>query len=434
MNHLIVVKYILTNFAIQYYKTISMKTRILSYFLASIIFLSVFSSCELRNNGDDDQPIDKYLVSYEVQKTYLKVYISTILDQVSDSYPDLESIINYVENGVTIYKISYITTFNGEDHLASGLVCVPLGVGTYPVLSYQNGTNTEHSKAPTVNPDNELFLLLEFMASTGFIVTIPDYLGFGDADDMFHPYLDKKSTVQSIIDMQRAVKEMVNNYLEVDMNDDLYIIGYSQGGWATLQLQKAIEDDYSTMFNLKASACGAGPYNLNYINEYIFEQTDYPMPYFIGYMFNSYINLGLTTPASEVFKAPFDTKISTLFDGTNAGEAINMQLTTRVTDLFTANFIANYNTDVIFAPTIAMLNENSIEAWKTTTPTMLLHGTADTYVPPMGTNQIFQGFLNLGVGPNTITMIPLQGKTHQSGIIPSGVTAINWFLELKNAE
>src|SRR5665811_2636213 len=96
---------------------------------------------------------------------------------------------------------------------------------------------------------------------------------------------------------------------------DRYIAGYSQGGWATMQLQKAIEENYSNQFNLKASACGAGPYYLNYINEYILQQTEYPMPYFIGYMFNTYINLGITTPASEIFKTPFDTRITTLYDG-----------------------------------------------------------------------------------------------------------------------
>ena len=424
----------LTKFVIQNKQTISMKTRILNFILATIFLLTLFSGCELGNNSDDDQPIDKYLVSYEQQKTYLSAFITSILQQVSGDYPEMESIIDYVEHGVTVYKISYTTTFDGEDRLASGLVCVPVGIDTFPVLSYQNGTNTLHSNAPSVNPDNELFLLLEFMASTGFIVTFPDYLGFGDADDMFHPYLDKKSTVQSIIDMQRAVKEMVNNYLEIDMNEDLYIMGYSQGGWSTLQLQKAIEEDYPNLFNLKASACGAGPYNLNYINEYILEQFDFPMPYYVGYMFNSYFNLGLTTPANEIFKAPFDTKIPTLFDGTNSGTTINNELTTRVTDLFTADFINGSTTDAKYEPIISMLTENSIEAWKTTTPTMLLHGTEDTFVPPMGTNRIFQDFLNVGVGANTISLIALQGEDHQSGIIPSGILSINWFLDIKNGE
>lgn len=410
-----------------------MKTRILSFFIATIFFLSVFTSCDLFNNDEDTKILDKYLVSYEQQKTYLSAFITSILQQVSDDYPEMESIINYVEHGVTVYKISYTTTFDGEDRLASGLVCVPMGIDTFPVLSYQNGTNTLHSNAPSVNPDNELFLLLEFMASTGFIVTFPDYLGFGDADDMFHPYLDKKSTVQTIIDMQRATKEFVYNHLDVGMNDDLYIMGYSQGGWSTLQLQKAIEEDYSDVFNLKASACGAGPYDLNYINEYVLEQTDYPMPYYVGYMFNSYLKLGLTTPASEIFKAPFDTKITTLFDGTNSGTTINDELTTRVADLFTADFINNSTTDAKYEPIISMLTENSIEAWKTTTPTMLLHGTADTFVPTMGTNRIHQDFLNLGVG-NIISKIPLNGEDHQSGIIPSGIKSINWFLELKNEE
>lgn len=276
-----------------------MKTRILSYITATIFFLSVFSSCDLGNNGEDQKPVDNYLVSYDQQKSFRPAFIKIAVEQAANNYPEFDPIIDYLEHGVIVYKISYTTTFDGVKRLASGLVCVPTSVGTYPVLSYQNGTNTLHSKAPSVDPNNKLFLILESMASTGFIVTIPDYLGFGDAEYMPHPYLHKKSTIQSIVDMQLAVKEMVNNHLEIDMTDDLYIAGYSQGGWATMQLQKAIEENYSNQFNLKASACGAGPYDLKYINEYILQQTEYPMPYFVGYMFNTYINLGITTPVDN---------------------------------------------------------------------------------------------------------------------------------------
>ncbi|MCF6358350.1 MAG: prolyl oligopeptidase family serine peptidase, partial [Draconibacterium sp.] len=267
-----------------------MKTNIIQKFLLIIFVVSIFSSCDLFNNDEDKQPTDQYLVSYEKVATYLPALIESILTPLVDDYPGFAPIVSEIEHGVTVYKISYITSFNDDDVIASGLVCVPTAAGEFPILSYQNGTNTEHSKAPTVNPDNELFLLLEFMASTGFVVTIPDYLGFGTSENMFHPYLDGESTVQSILDMQRAVKEMVANYLRdeigLELNNDYYITGYSQGGWSTMQLQKAIEEKYSDVFNLRASVCSAGPYDLNYINEYVLAQEEYPMPYFLGYIFN----------------------------------------------------------------------------------------------------------------------------------------------------
>lgn len=412
-----------------------MKTRILSYILASTLLLSTFSACNLldSNSGDEQNKIDHFLVNYEEVTSYPLEQIQSLFTLASNSYPEIETLAEKVEHGVTVYKIAYSTSFNGEDVIASGLVCVPTSEGEFPVLSYQNGTNTLHSAAPSVDYNNLLFKMLESIASTGFIVTFPDYLGFGSSDNMFHPYLDKESTVQSVLDMQRATKELLTKYLDVNMNDDLYITGYSQGGWATLQVQKAIEQEHANEFNLIASACGAGPYNLNFVNDYILDQSEYPMPYYVGYIFNSYINLGLTIPTNEIFQEPFDSRILNLYDGTNSGTEINEQLTTTVSDLFTPDFLNNYDTDEKYSMLSSMLEDNSITAWKTTTPTRLYHGTNDTFVPPIVSSKIFLDFQLQGIGVNDVKLIPLTGATHQSGIVPAGLASINWFLELKDA-
>jgi len=374
-----------------------MKIKFISYILASVFLLSTFSGCDLTKSGEDQPEVDEYLVTFNKEKTYLPTFIKTILGQLAGSMPEIAPIAERIEHGITIYSITYLTEFDGEEVIASGLVCVPNSEETFPVLSYQNGTNTLHSEAPSVNPDNQLFLLIEFIASTGFITTIPDYIGFGSSSDMFHPYLHKESTVASVLDMQRATKELVKNHLEVDMNDDLYIAGYSQGGWATMQVQKEIEQNHSTEFDLKASACGAGPYNLSYINNYILEKTTYPKPYFVGYLFNSYVNLGLSIPSNEIFQSPYDSKIMELFDGTQSDSQINDKLTTMISELFTEDYISGYDSNETYAPLRSALEENSVTAWKTSTPTLLIHGTEDTFVPSTVTGQLFQGFLSNGV-------------------------------------
>jgi pimeloyl-ACP methyl ester carboxylesterase len=409
-----------------------MKTKFISYILAAVFLLSTFSGCDLVKSDDDQPEVDEYLLNFTKEKTYLPTYIKSFLGLAAGSIPEIAPIVDRIEHGITVYSITYLTEFEGEGIIASGLVSVPNSEETFPVLSYQNGTNTLHSKAPSVDPENQLFMLIEFIAATGFITTIPDYLGFGSSSGMFHPYLHKESTVASVLDMQRATKELVENHLEANMNDDLYIAGYSQGGWATMQVQKEIEENYSAEFDLKASACGAGPYNLNYINDYIVGQTTYPMPYFIGYLFNSYVNLGLEVSPSDIFQSPYDTKIMELFDGSLSGDDISEELTSTVADLFTADYISGYKTDINYTPLLSVLDENSVTAWKTTKPTLLIHGTDDTFVPPMGTSQLFQGFLTKGVAANKVIMLPLPGEDHQSGIIPSGLASIKWIFELKD--
>lgn len=407
-----------------------MKFNTLAKTLFISLFVILFSSCH-NIFDNDDEPTNEYLISYQNEGSYLPIFVEALFDRLVDQYPEMVSIRDRVEYGIQIYKISYYTTLQGESQVASGLVCVPMGEGPFPVISYQNGTNTLHSNAPSENPDYNLYMLIESITSAGFVVAIPDYIGFGSSDNTFHPYLHKESTVQTVVDMLRAIDELAENYLNVSVNNDLYITGYSQGGWATMAVQKAIETEYSGEFDLKASACGSGPYDLSYINEYILNQETYPMPYFTGYMFNSYQNLDvIATPIDSVFQEPYAEKIPALYDGTRSGEEINAELTTSVADLFTENYITNYETDTTFTSLRETLVENSVEAWATNIPTRIYHGTADDFVPAQVSQNIYQDFMQLGVSDNQVMMFPLPDLGHTEAIVPTGLASIQWFLEL----
>src|SRR5690554_6009 len=348
-----------------------MKTNKFPFILLAIILLLASHSCRDNFNDDDTEPELKYLVRYELERSLLPVMIRTIYDLYADEYPQLQAVSDKVDHGIRIYRITYRTTFNGEPVIASGMVSAPLGEGIFPLLSYQNGTNTLHSDAPSVNIDRDLYLMLQSVASTGFIVAMPDYLGFGETDDMFHPYLHKNSTIPVVIDMLRAVEEL-GKLQGFETNDDLYLTGYSMGGWATLQVQREIETNMSGEFNLIASAPGAGPYDLNLTSDYILNQPTYPMPYFMGYVFDSYTKLNeFDTPLDAVFKAPYHTLIPDLYRGIYSGVEINEQLTTSIPDLFTEDFLLNRTTDPIYAPIIQSLESNSVETWPLSTPTRM---------------------------------------------------------------
>ena len=375
---------------------------------------------------------NEYLLSSELVNTYSMSYIKTILNLAIIQYPELAALLDEIESGVEVYKISYNTELEGSPLVASGIVCLPDTPGSYPMISYQNGTNTVHAEAPSENPDNELFSILQMMGSTGFIIAMPDYIGFGASEDIFHPYLHKASTVQSIIDMLRAVDEMASENENIDYNKNLYISGYSQGGWSTMALQEAVEKQYSTEFKLKASVCGAGPYNITSINEYITGLNEYPMPFYMAYIFNTYLNLGLSTPITEVFQQPYADRIPTLFDGTLSGGEINAQLTKIVPDLLTASYISDWSTDGKFAPVLALLEENSIAAYETKIPTLLTHGNADDYVPSFVSSEFYQDFMDLGISPDLVRYLELDGMDHGDAVLPSGLAAITWFIQLEN--
>lgn len=400
-------------------------------FIFFLVFIFVFSACE-EFEDVPPQTDNEFLVSQNKIVSYSLIEINIIVNAVSTQYPDLAAIKDEFTSGVDVFKITYNTNFYGQERRASGLVCLPTESGTYPVMSYQNGTNTLHSAAPSEAPESDLFKLLEMMSSTGFIVVIPDYFGFGEADDMFHPYLDKESTVRSILDMIKAVEEMLDADESIELEKDLYINGYSQGGWATMALQQAIDMGSLSGYNLKASACNAGAHYLVGFTDWLLAEESYPMPYFLAYLYNSYLNLGMDTPIDSIFQEPYAAKVTGLFDGTKTGEEINAELTTVVADLFMPGFIENWNKGGIYQSLYDMLEANSNAGYATSTPMLLAHGNADTYVPSFMSESLYIDFINSGVNENNIRLSLLEGLDHTEAIIPAGFEAMRWFIEIKN--
>ena len=397
------------------------------------IFILGFSGCHFLFNKDDEEPTLKYLTEYEMVSSYSADNVKLVFGALTQEYPEASVFNERVKYGIIVYKIRYKTTFQGKPKIASGLVCLPSGEGSFPMLSIQNGTNTLHSEAPSVNPKAEPVLMLQAVTSTGFAVIMPDYLGFGASSDMFHPYLHKESTVQTVVDMLRAAKELATEK-EVSLNDDLYLAGYSQGGWATMQAQKAIEQDYSSEFRLKASVPGGGPYDLNFINEYILSRDTYPMPYYMAYLLNGFIAFeGLETPLNQIFKSPYsELELAELFDGKHSGGQLNQNLTTKVADLFTDDYRNNFQTDEKFEQLRQILAENSIEVWKTSVPTRIIHGTSDNFVPMEVSTNIYNEFIRKGVSSQQVQLIPIPGADHSGGATATAVLTIIWFLELTN--
>jgi pimeloyl-ACP methyl ester carboxylesterase len=399
------------------------------FFLEIIVFSGlVLYSCTKKETPVT--PANQYLISNELKfdmttadvKTSLQTYI-----------PDIGLVGTLIQSDIEIQKIVYKTTFKSTSIQASGLVCLPKTAGNYPVLCFQNGTNTLHSEAPTENPKGDVVSMLESVASMGFIVVIPDYIGFGASAQLPHPYLHAESTTQSILDMLRAVNEYGTDVKVIAKpTKKLFIFGYSQGGWATMLLQKAIETNYSSEFTLVASSCASGPYSLEYMNDYVSSQTDYPMPYFLAYLLNAYTTIGLVSnPLSDFIQAPYAAIIPGLFDGNHSGGSINAMLTTKMDSFLTPAFRTEFATNAKFSSLKSAFIANSVEAWNASTPMHLYHGADDTYIPVSMSQTIFADFKTKGVPDSKIQLVIIPGADHTTAITSVALDTILWFLGLK---
>ncbi|HKJ42895.1 MAG TPA: alpha/beta fold hydrolase [Sunxiuqinia sp.] len=402
--------------------------------IVALLLTVIFSSCNKNNDPVPDQPQFTYLQSDEQSSTITQAPTQFVFSALGTQYDDAKGLSAYIQTDATVYKITYNTTFQDSALTVSGLVCVPNNAGKYPVLCFQNGTNVEYSKAPTEDSGNQLFQVLESVSTMGFVVVIPDYPGFGASKQVLHPYLEKDNTVPCLVDILKATREFVSqDKVAAGLNDDLYIMGYSQGGWATMQLQSEIEQNGLAGYNLKASSCGAGPYNLNYLN-FMFASADtYPMPYFIAYLMDAYSTHGqFTNPLSDVFAEPYASEIPALFNGTNTGEEINAQLTTNIADLLQPAFRTGFQANPDYQSIQTAFKNNSVKAWNLSTPTRLYHGDADPVVPIEMSQNLYKDFTDLGVSGDKIQLVTMPGVSHTSGILPFGLASLKWFLELEN--
>lgn len=397
------------------------------------LLIIVFAGLFLNSCKDNNEPIQKSYENYISNELKLELTSQEALANFIKVAPEADAISPFIRFDVEVRKITYKTVFKNQNIQASGLVCFPKTAGDYPVLSFQNGTNTLYSEAPSVNSGNDMFSIMESLTAMGFIVVIPDYIGFGSSTNIPHPYLDAKSSTQSIMDMIRATKEFsTDDKIVAKPTKDLFIFGYSQGGWATMQLQKSIEKDYSSEFNLIASSCGAGPYSIEYMNKYIVDKPVYPMPYFMAYLLNSYVTTGsFTNPLSDFIQAPYAAKIPGLFDGKHSGGAINAELTTQMANFLTPEYRAGYATDAKYAGVRSAFLSNSITAWNAKTPMKLFHGANDDYIPVSISQKILADFKTAGVPDSQIQLVIIPDADHTSGIYPAGMQTILWFLSLR---
>jgi pimeloyl-ACP methyl ester carboxylesterase len=313
------------------------------------------------------------------------------------------------------------------------LVCVPSTPGDYPVLSFQNGTNTVNAYAPSESPLSYSYQLIETIASMGYVVVIADYPGFGESAQIPHPYLVVEPTVNSLVDMLFAVNELAEYELpDITLKNEYYLLGYSQGGWATLALHKSLELEYADDFNLKGSVCGAGPYDILLLFQDMVNLSSYPMPVYLGYVFSSYTSYNqLTNPVSEIFNDPYAIRINNLFNGVLTSEEINNQLTTVIGDLVTPDFLSGFASSQEYLSVRNAMIRNSISAWQTNKPLLLIHGEKDTHVSPLSTENMYSAMIEAGTSSVLCEKVIIPDVGHQDGVFPAMIKAIKYLENIR---
>ena len=385
-----------------------MKQRYEFLFPRKAWLLIVWSTLFFASCSRDDEPTvvqNQYLVESSVIAELSK---DQVIQQVTALSPLLSG---FVRNGVKAYRITYKTkNTDGADITASGALIVPITTQPASLLSVQHGTIFSDDQAPSnFQAGSEAATAGSLFGALGYIIAYPDYIGYGASKSVPHPYEHRASLASASLDMLRAAKEFLRDQNEVDWNEKLYLAGYSEGGYATLSLQKKIEEEASTEFNLRASSCGAGAYDKTAFVKYLVNNetsgvAGFNRSYLLVTLTYDRI-YGLNRPASYYFKEPYATQIQQ--QGINA--SINVSFNKILTDSFIKAI--NEGTDQTFLNAVA---DNNVFDWKPVTPTQLYHGTADRLVFYFNSQNAFNAMTKRGA--TSIALIPIQGGDHDTSL------------------
>jgi hypothetical protein len=220
--------------------------------------------------------------------------------------------------------------------------------------------------------------------------------------------------------------------IKVKFNDEHFLMGYSQGGWATLSTLQNIETNHKTTIPVTASSCGAGAYDMMAMSDYVLAQNVFPGPLYLPYFIYSQQLFGAHNDSPEkFFNEPYASRIPELFNGTYDNDQVDAQLNDTISLLVKADMITNFNTSADYSQLRSLLVKNSVTAWLPVSKINFYHGSDDLNVPPAQSQLIYDSFLAIGAGTDKVQLISLPGTDHEFSLLPWGLKTINWFNDLK---
>ncbi|WP_141733125.1 alpha/beta hydrolase family protein [Oligoflexus tunisiensis] len=336
------------------------------------------------------------------------------------------------QNGVHIYRVKYQTQTPATPAVpvvASGLMIVPdVQHASNAWISVQHGTRTSKGDAPSVTPSEGIF-----EASQGFVTLVMDYLGYGASSQVFHPYLVEQSYADAGVDFLKAASTFaaINGVLQ----GPLFLRGYSEGGYATLALQKEIETHHAGTFALMATASAGAPYDLEAVATELL-QNEILHPVNIPFLILSYtkwLSHNDFNPEA-IFTWPV-ANVATLFNGQFNNAYIGSQIPTRKVEMLESDLVADFlsarpqTNEAVKLHSYLQSQSLTNKGWQPRAITMFLHCVDDEVVPVSSVKKIKDVFPGDNVSVITIPSLADSPKyTH--GTCPAIFSPVAAFLDI----
>lgn len=401
--------------------------------LNAILFLFVLSSCQKQVDeqneivqAEDGIVIDKLkcgpgLRGSLVGSELVATFTADQLKAMSEVYAP------YARYGINLYKISYLTKYKGKIIQVSGAVGVPIlpDKQKASIVAYAHGTMfTDADDLPSKGTDPNTL----YTTAYGFIVFAPDYVGYRDSKQVFHPYFVNEASDAAVCDMMIAGRRFLqqNNIVP---KPKLFMYGISQGGTVALSAQRAIENDpnYKHRIRLTAVAPAIGVYEPNSLfMQPSVKDDSYKYPCFFTFMvmaYNNHYNMGKSL--DQIFQnSNGQTFLSLLEKNTPIFEIVMGGFPVPMNNLFQDSVrqsIAEGTSEF----NIAAQKNNTIYGWVPRTKLRLYYSEADDIVPSANATLAYNTFV--AAGSKSVELVATPPLDHLYAGFYSFTEILPWF-------
>lgn len=356
------------------------------------------------------------------------------------SVSDLDNLVNsagapqgivQLEYEVDFYQVLYLTPYRHKDSLvqASAGLAIPKNPACeIPIASYGHGTMSEKGKQASTQSGAQWEIGAIF-ASTGYVVVMPDYLGLGIPDPKvkIHPYQHAFSQGNTNLNAIRAAKEIMEAE-GLTYNDQLFLFGYSQGGYTTTATQRLIEEEYPNEFTVAAAAPMSGAYDMAGAQvDLMLSDSVYPTPGYLPYIVLAYQDQygTLYDSIQEVMKSPYDSLMPALFYPKDKRIGfINNQCTPVPKHMAVDTTLVSFESDSNHILRV-LLKENEMLNWTPQGPVKLLYCKGDDQVSYINSIRAYDTWTSRGA--TDVTKQDLGNLNHNDCALLAFLAAKNFF-------
>ncbi len=345
-----------------------------------------------------------------------------------------------VRYGATFYKVNYTSPdAKGALDTLSGLLVVPDEENlVYPVLVYQHGTSDCKTCVPSrfgSNGGSEGQIGLLF-AGMGFVSLLPDFVGMGDARG-FQTYVHASTTFSATDDMVNAIRDWAPDN-DLSLNNQLFITGYSQGGYASMVFQQGMQQKYGAS-SVTAATHLSGPYSLSgAMRDLMLGEDIYLAPAFIAVTVLGMNEVyGFYNKLEDIFNTAYIADIQSYYNNAISLSTLNERLLVKlVTNTGILLIKGLFRADVLDAivndpehPVNQILRENDAYKWTPESPTRIFYCKGDDIVPYQNSVIARDSMYARGADQNTLIVSDVDSNgDHSTCVTPTLTQTLLFFL------